>query len=225
MNSAPTTSIDNPANVLHLIPNRLGKVLDCSSGYSVRAATYLERGATEIVGVRRGDEGDDPGTEGVSAVLVGNWMKLAPAYANGHFDCIVCDDVVARLLDPLPMLIRLAKLLSPSGLFIVTAPNLQYYRNVLDLVQAEWVYRERGAITRAHLRFFTGFELTQVLLTAGLHCERLTATIMDQPENFPLDETGHVQQGRIRIGPLTNDEYQNFLVDTYAVLATRAPGA
>lgn len=221
--SAPL--VDNPQNVLQLVPEKVRRVLDCSSGYTARISTYLERGAEEVHAVRRSDEGEDPNTPGISSVLVGDWMKLEPTWEAAYFDCIICDDILARQADPKPLLNHLKRLLSPQGILVLTAPNLQHHKNVLNLLQGEWIYEDRGAITRDHIRFFTGFELVQLMESIGLHTERLTALLLDDDAAFPLDAEGYVTHDRIRIGPLTPEEHKNFLVDTYALLATHNAGA
>lgn len=150
--------------------------LGCSSGYFGRA--LIQRGH-RVVGV----EGDPDAAALAEAagldVIQGDLENPFTLEAmEEQFDVILLMDVLEHLRAPEKLLIRLRSFLKPSGLLIVTGPNVAYWRVRLALLLGEWRYTETGILDCTHLRFYTlagwealirgaGYELSYVGVAEG----------------------------------------------------------
>ncbi|MBI2435170.1 MAG: class I SAM-dependent methyltransferase [Candidatus Hydrogenedentes bacterium] len=206
-------------------PARAVRVLDCACGPPVRTAALRAHGASEIVGLARDAVLAGPAATHYDRVLMGNPFSMELPFEPDQFDCILCHDVLARLRDPEPFLQRLYPLLSDAGTFVVTAPNIQYHRCFVPMIEGHWEYTAEGPLARAHLRFFTGSELLRLLQRIGFQVERTSALAMDPPDAFPRAPDGFVHLGRMDIGPLNDNEYKQYLVREFVFTAKRTVAA
>jgi 2-polyprenyl-6-hydroxyphenyl methylase/3-demethylubiquinone-9 3-methyltransferase len=62
--------------------------------------------------------------------LPGNLFELPPERV-GRFDAIVATEIIEHVAHPDEFLSRLAALLSPGGIIVLTSPNGRYFRNTL----------------------------------------------------------------------------------------------
>lgn len=83
-------------------------------------------------------------------------------------DCITCLDVLEHLLDPAFTLTQLVPYLKPTGRLIVSLPNVRWQGVVQNLLlHGRW--QDGGAVIQPpHLRYFTLFDIFDLLAGAGL---------------------------------------------------------
>lgn len=89
-----------------------------------------------------------------------------------HFCIILCLDVLEHLSDPWKTLSRLVTFLKDDGLVLISLPNIQNWRVVLNLLGGSWDYADSGIMDRTHLRFFTAKTAVKMIERAGLHVVR-----------------------------------------------------
>ncbi len=212
--------MDNTERLLGYIPRSAGRVLEVGPINVARCRALKERGAAVVAVVESAEESALAESFG-GTVIQGEWQTLALSFADGYFDCIVCDDLLPRLRDPKPVLERLAGVLSPNGLMVLTVPNLQYYKTVTGLAEGHWTLAEEGVLAHSHIRFFTAYEAVRLVDAAGLEARGCSALLVDEPAMIPLDAAGCIQSGRVSIGPLNDTEYLAFRTQEYVILATR----
>ena len=218
MNTTMTTETASAEDqLLRYFPACLTRVLDCACGPAARVSEFRSRGAIEVQAVAH--TGTPQECQEYDAVHACDLVVDPLPYPAQHFDFILCHDVLARLRDPEPLLRRLRPLLAPEGALLVTVPNLQNHPYVVGLVEGRWSHEPEGALARPHIRFFTGSELLRLLQKTGYQVQRTSALRFDPPEDFPRDPDTIVRLGRIHIGPLSDDEYRQYLVREYAFLA------
>ncbi len=118
------------------------------------------------------------------------WAELAkPFYRNfypttvegaqlpdGTYDAIVCADVLEHLPDPLTVLKQLRKAAKPGALFVISLPNIAHFSIRLMLLAGRFPKMERGILDKTHLQFLTKDTATDLLKSAGLRIEKVTAT-------------------------------------------------
>jgi 2-polyprenyl-3-methyl-5-hydroxy-6-metoxy-1,4-benzoquinol methylase len=86
-----------------------------------------------------------------------------------HFDCIIFNDVLEHILDPVPVLHYARKILKKNGVVVASIPNISHFPILWKLiVRGEWNYTERGILDKTHLRFYTRKSIQQLFETAGL---------------------------------------------------------
>lgn len=101
----------------------------------------------------------------------------------GHFDGIVCNDVIEHLPDHDAFLRRIRAKMRPGGWIVGSIPNVRYVANLLELlVKKDWRYREAGILDRTHLRFFTERSLRR---SFGEHGYRIDALHGIDPAKVP----------------------------------------
>jgi 2-polyprenyl-3-methyl-5-hydroxy-6-metoxy-1,4-benzoquinol methylase len=91
----------------------------------------------------------------LTTVHVGDVETMVLPYAPATFDVLVCSEVLEHLTNPDATLRRLVELVKPGGRIYASVPNVSHWRIVLDLLRGRFDYRERGAMDRTHLRWFT----------------------------------------------------------------------
>src|SRR5580700_4773830 len=90
-----------------------------------------------------------------------------PPLDVGSVDCIVYADELPRLRDPVAVLDRHRRLVSPSGTICASVPNLQHHSVVTQLVRGIFQYRVGSLVDPSYVRLFTFAGAMQTLLDAG----------------------------------------------------------
>lgn len=91
-----------------------------------------------------------------------------------YFDVVVMNDVLEHLPFPEPALDVVRRLLKPSGLFVMSIPNVRFFVVVSDLLlRGDWEYKDFGILDRTHLRFFTKKSIANLLKQNDFSIERL----------------------------------------------------
>jgi len=118
------------------------------------------------------------------------WAEMArPFYRNfypttvegaqlpdGTYDAVVCADVLEHLPDPLTVLKQLRRAAKPDALFVISLPNIAHFSIRLMLLAGRFPKMERGILDKTHLQFLTKDTATDLLKSAGLKVEKVTAT-------------------------------------------------
>jgi len=83
------------------------------------------------------------------------------------YDLILLGDVVEHLIDPWNVIKKLRLYLRPHGYLLISIPNIQHWRNIVNLILGRWEYSGSGMLDIAHLRFFTKDTILRLLEDAG----------------------------------------------------------
>ncbi len=200
----------NPPALERFVPLSAERVLVCGDDAGVLSDALERRNGVEV---ERFLAGPQVGNAPVELVSI--------PFANDRFECTVAVDLLPRLRDPAPVLRELRRGLSPGGLLIATAPNLQHFRTVFMLADARWSYAEEGILARSHVRFFTGVEVAETLSAARFEVRSLSSLVLAPPERMPRDADAWIGSGRVRVGPLNDTEYQLYRTSQFVSLAVK----
>lgn len=141
--------------------------IGCASGRT-EALLKEQLGLAEVVGVELEPAVAEQARAMLDAVHVGDIETLDLPYPPGHFDAILCLDVLEHLRDPWRTLGgKLRPLLAPGGVIVVSLPNVRYWMVLWRLFWGRWGYARRGILDIGHLRFFTPRTARQMLIDAG----------------------------------------------------------
>ncbi len=206
--------------LLQHVPMTARRVLDIGCGAGA-FGNHLkqERGVEEVVGIEIVEDAYLEAREVLDQALLGNIEEMELPFDDGHFDCILCGDVLEHLIDPAGALRRLGRILSKSGVIVISIPNVRFHAVPAMLSEGGWTYMDAGILDSTHLRFFTRTSLYQLVAEAGLEVADLLPLNMRTPEHVPREPDGSLQLGKLRIDDLSDEEYQEFLVYQYCVLA------
>lgn len=87
----------------------------------------------------------------------------------GQFDLILALDVLEHLRKPEQVMADLAARLSPTGVIIISVPNVASYQIIAPLLlRRQFRYAEAGPMDRTHLRWFTEESARDLIRGAGL---------------------------------------------------------
>ncbi len=155
------------------VPVEARKVLDIGCGAGAFAAGLKEKrqGSSlewDIWGVEMSPEAAKLASEVMDHILVGDFSSVSSQLPQGHFDCIVLNDVLEHIIHPDDILRRIKPLLAPGGVVVASIPNVRHFFNVMALVvNGRWDYTDEGILDRTHLRFFTRHSMQELFQESG----------------------------------------------------------
>lgn len=107
-------------------------------------------------------------------VFRGTYDEVAEQLPDGHFDLLICNDVIEHMADPDAFLQSVRRKLAPGALVVGSVPNVRYLPHLAELLlQRDWRYRDAGILDRTHLRFFTAASLRRTLQQQGYEVQAL----------------------------------------------------
>ncbi|MBI1807850.1 MAG: class I SAM-dependent methyltransferase [Ignavibacteria bacterium] len=142
--------------IISLVPRGIKKLLDvgCGNGdlaYVAKTSLAIQ----EVVGVELYKPAAEVARTKLDRVIEGNIEELALHFPDGHFDCIVCADVLEHTKDPWLVLRKLRRCLNDEGVLIASIPNLRHIDPILMILFDRFEYEESGILDKTHLRFFS----------------------------------------------------------------------
>ena len=163
-----------------------GRVLDlgCANGH---LASELRAAGHHVVGV---DAAAKLGVKDAVDQFVQADLDLGlPPEVSGPFDVVVCADVLEHLRRPELVLDELRRLLTPTGVVVVSVPNFAHWYPRLRVVAGRFDYDHRGILDHTHLRFFTRRSFERLVGERGWAITRRSYT------GIPVEVT---ERGRAR---------------------------
>ncbi len=73
---------------------------------------------------------------------------------ESNFDCIILLDILEHLTNPFEFLQELISHLNPSGIILISVPNITHWSMRLGLLFGFFEYTERGLLDKTHYNFF-----------------------------------------------------------------------
>ncbi len=155
--------------ILDRVPGDARKILDvgCAAGRlgEILKAQSAER---DIWGIELVPEITAQAKARLDHILVGDIEQMDPLpLPERYFDCMICGDVLEHLRDPEAVLRRLRKHLSPGATVIANVPNIAHWSVLVQLLQGQFNYVDKGLLDRTHLHFFTPSSFKDTLWEAG----------------------------------------------------------
>ena len=205
------------------VPKHTVRLLDCGCGGGEFGLSLKRQGVQEVVGIEIVERAWELAKRVLDDALLGSIEDMELPFEDEHFDCVVFGDVLEHLVDPAKALRKVSRVLSKDGVIVMSIPNVRFWQTVEMHVNGRWQYEDAGIMDRTHLRFFCASDMQQMVMDAGLEVLTLQPLSMWPAENLPRDAQGCLRLGKVTIGPLDEQEYQDFLVYQYLVVAVK-PG-
>jgi 2-polyprenyl-3-methyl-5-hydroxy-6-metoxy-1,4-benzoquinol methylase len=150
------------------VPAGARRILDVGCGQGCFAARLKSERGPEIWGIELDPIAAGMAAERLDRVLTGDALALAPTLPDGHFDCVVLNDVLEHLLSPETLLSLLRPKLAAGGVVVASIPNVRHFPELWRLVVgADWHYEDEGILDRTHLRFYTRRSMRRLFADAG----------------------------------------------------------
>lgn len=143
-------------DLLSIFPDNMECILDVGCGNGVFGARLKKRGARRVVGIEINSEAAQIAKQNIDKVIIANIENDSFELDKNSFDIIVFADSLEHLKDPWFTLKKMKEYLKRNGYFLISVPNVRYYKVLLPLIfRDEFKYEEDGILDVGHLRFFT----------------------------------------------------------------------
>lgn len=139
----------------------------CASGH---VSEKLKAQGCSVVGVEMDATVVQLAQPWVERVVIGDfddgalWQELE----GEDFDVVLFGDVLEHLRDPLSTLCEAVKHLRPSGVAVISVPNITHADVKVALLNGTFPYRDSGLLDRTHIHFFTKESVMDLVKRAGL---------------------------------------------------------
>lgn len=163
---------DRP-EVAELVPLSARRVLDVGCGSGRLGSALRARQACEVIGIELDPVAAENAAHCLDQVIVGDVADGEVDFPNGHFDCVICADVLEHLRSPESVLRKLRRWISPDGCLVVSVPNVRNHVLVKSLLAGNWTYESAGLMDADHVRCFTRRELEKLFFRAGFTPDQL----------------------------------------------------
>lgn len=176
-------------DVLRLIANRHGAMLDVGCSTGSLGSAYKAKVGARVVGIEISEQMAEVARRALDKVVVGDALEVLCASELGdeRFEIITFADSLEHMVDPWATLRAAKRWLIPGGIVIASLPNVGHLDTVVNLLfRRRWPYRDRGIHDRTHLRFFTRKNAIELFKDTGFHIERITANyrIVERPSRL-----------------------------------------
>jgi 2-polyprenyl-3-methyl-5-hydroxy-6-metoxy-1,4-benzoquinol methylase len=155
--------------MLKYVPEPSKTVLDVGCGEGLFGHTLQQMSpGREVWGIEIDAAAAVQARANIDRVLVGDVQSVLGELPDGHFDCVVFNDVLEHLVDPEAVLTEIKRHLAPGGSVVCSIPNVRYFPVLFRLIlRKEWRYVDNGVLDRTHLRFFTVNSISEMFRRLG----------------------------------------------------------
>lgn len=174
-------------DIISEIPEVTRNVLDlgCSDG-TLGLAVKRKYNKSHVIGIEIDGNMGEVAKQRLDEVHIANLddLNLCELFSEWQFDCIVMADVLEHLVDPWKVIRQASQLLSKNGIVITSIPNIRHISTITNLcIKGKWYYRSRGIHDIDHLRFFTRYNIIEMITNAGLK-------VIKEKRNMRITERG-----------------------------------
>jgi methionine biosynthesis protein MetW len=139
--------------------------IGCAEGYM--SAYLREAKGCAVTGVELSAEAAEVARGRCESVVVGDVEDGALDALAGGFDVVICADVLEHLRHPGRVLRSLREKLAPTGVALVSLPNVAHWDVRRDLLAGRFEYDRSGLLDDTHLRFFTRDSARRLIAQSG----------------------------------------------------------
>ncbi|HEY5370596.1 MAG TPA: class I SAM-dependent methyltransferase [Hanamia sp.] len=150
-----------------LIPETAKFILDvgCSSGNF--GMLLKQKKGIVVWGIEPNKEASDLAKKKLDRVFC-NYFDDNLDLEDQRFDCIIFNDVLEHLIEPMAALQLCKKILNQNGCVVCSIPNIRYFEAVKHiLIEKDFHYTRSGIFDATHLRFFTKKSIERLFADSG----------------------------------------------------------
>ena len=164
----------NRAELLELVEIPAGaRILDLGCAQGDLGELLKKQCEVEVIGIELNPDLAQIAARKLDSVFVGDIEQIELPYPHGYFDVLIFADVLEHLKDPWNTLARYKHYLKPSGMVILSIPNIRRFRIIIELLRGNFRYTDYGLMDHTHLHFFTYNEIKHMLNSAGFSIKKI----------------------------------------------------
>lgn len=90
-------------------------------------------------------------------------------YPSNYMDTVACLDVIEHVFDPDKIISEIYRVLLPDGIFVVSCPNIRYWRHILSIITGEFpkTSTDTEHYDGGHIHYFTYRDIELILKKYG----------------------------------------------------------
>ena len=171
--------------MIQFVPEDATTILDVGCGEGYFGYQLKKLLGAEVWGVELNRTSAVSAQEKLDNVLIGDVVTVIDKIPGSYFDCVIFNDILEHLVDPVTILIEIRKKLARAGLVVSSIPNVRYFDHVRRfLLKKEWTYEDSGILDRTHLRFFTKKSVVEMFQTAGYEVLKICGINPTKSRNY-----------------------------------------
>lgn len=159
--------------IMHLVPLGARRLLDLGCGHGQLGAAVKARQDCHYTGIEHSATACKVAEKHIDKAIPADLNAYNPGSDSEDFDCIIFADVLEHLIDPLSVLKKFSRHLSPGGVIVASLPNVAHPRIVRELASNLFRYVPAGILDASHFRFFTSISAQQLFVSAGLRVTQI----------------------------------------------------
>lgn len=150
-------------------------VLDVGCATGFMGKYLIENKNCKVYGVEMDSQEAKAAGRNLNKVFIGNIeesktiLQLKRLADKNKFDVILATSIIEHLVNPEKFLTNLKELVKPSGIIIVSTPNIAHWSIRLSLIKGKFDYVEYGTLDKTHLHFYTIGTFKKIFKKNGLN--------------------------------------------------------
>ena len=176
-------------NVLISVLDGARNVLSVGCGWGVAEARLVKKGI-RVVGIPLDSIIAESAKSRGIEVVCPNFDRAGEALRNEKFDCILFDDVLQHLPNPVKVLSEYGELLEEKGYMVVTVPNFKYAKYLYELSGTKELYKLRKVFDKTNLHFTTSKLVAKWFTQSGLKVVKAKYNINDRFRQLAIMSLG-----------------------------------
>lgn len=159
-------------DILPFLPSKPMRTIEFGCGAGTFSAIIKERFNTESWGVDINQEAVVKAKKILDNVILGDALKVLNDLPDGHFDCLICNDILEHLPYPELFLQEVRKILTKDAYITCSVPNVRSWGHFIHyFFGKDWKYEDFGILDNTHLRFFTRKSLMRLFEDSNIEIE------------------------------------------------------
>jgi len=160
-------------DICYYLPERYAKVLEVGCGVGT-FRRHLTRDC-EYLGIEPCEAAVHEAHQNGTSVLHGCYDDVADQIPDGHYDLVICNDVIEHMAYPEKFLSDIKRKMAPHGVIVGSYPNIRFLFALKHLLlDKDWRYTDLGIFDRTHLRFFTMKSFRRMVVEQGYAIEKMS---------------------------------------------------